>query len=106
MNIDEFHMVEEIYYQRTVLTREFGYQRTLLLRDQEQLSRKLREKLTAVQRSATTEQLRVQTERVATLDANMTSTLNMFAVFQAKMRAAAADSPAAKASTRVYKSCS
>ena len=49
MNIDEFHMVEEIYYQRTVLTREFGYQRTLLLRDQEQLSRKLREKLTAVQ---------------------------------------------------------
>ena len=57
MNIDDFHMIEEIYYQRTLLIREFDYQRTLLLRDQEQLSRKLIEKLTAVQRSATTEQL-------------------------------------------------
>ena len=83
-----------------IMMEDFTSQRTLLLLDQSQLSRKLMEKLTAVQRSATTEQLRVQTERVTTLDANMTSTLTMFAslksaVFQAKMRAAA-DFQAAK----------
>ena len=83
-----------------IMMEDFTSQRTLLLLDQSQLSRRLMEKLTAVQRSATTEQLRVQTERVTTLDANMTSTLTMFAslksaVFQAKMRAAA-DFQAAK----------
>ena len=62
-DVEPEDMLEELYY-------ELDYQRTLLLRDQEQLSRKLMEKLTAAQRSATTEQLRVQTERVATLNAD------------------------------------
>jgi len=70
--------MEELVSQRTLIIGEFVYKRTLLLLDQEQLSCKLMEKLTAVQRSATTEQLRVQTERVTTLNADMKSKLDMF----------------------------
>ena len=47
--------------------------RTLHLLDQKQRSRKLMAKLTAVQRSAITEQVRVQTENVAILKANVIS---------------------------------
>ena len=48
-------------------------QRNLHLLDQKQQSRKLMAKLTAVQRSAITEQFRVQAENVTILKANVTS---------------------------------
>ena len=99
MDTVEIRMVKESgesYSQMMLLLGEFDEQKSLLLRNQEQLSCTLRGKLTAVQRSATTEQLRVQTERVAILDANMSSTLTMFFASQAKVRAAVADSPEAK----------
>ena len=70
-------MMEELYYKMI-------YLRTLLLQDQEQLSLTLMEKLTAAQRSATTEQLRVQTERVATLDTDFMYVQGLFTKEAAK----------------------